>query len=428
MTIAFEKIGTINKRLGDIVNFKRGYDLPSYDRKDGKYPIISSSGISGYHNDYKQDGEGLVTGRYGTLGEMYYINGKYWPHNTTLYVTDFKGNYPKYVYFLMKSLNSLKKTDKSTVPGIDRNDLHEIEIPYIQPEFQKPIADSLFTLETKISLNTRINAELEQMARTIYNYWFVQFDFPISAAQAASMGKPELEGKPYKASGGEMAWNEELKREVPVGWEVGGFNTLISEFISGDWGKDTLSGNCTEKVTCIRGADIANLTSEKLVEAPTRFIIKKNLDKILGANSLIIEISGGSPSQSTGRIAYINDALLKRLNNKIICSNFCRAIKLKYDAYFHFFFYTWTSAYDAKVLFNYEGKTTGIKNLLIDDFINGYKIPVPEKEITLKYQELIEPMLTKVQKNAQENQELTRLRDFLLPLLMNGEVTISVKG
>ena len=97
------------KKIGDIVTFKRGYDLPSYNRIDGDYPIISSSGISGYHNEYKADGEGLITGRYGTLGQMYYVNGKYWPHTTALYVTDFKGNYPKYVYFLMKSLISFKR-------------------------------------------------------------------------------------------------------------------------------------------------------------------------------------------------------------------------------------------------------------------------------------------------------------------------------
>ena len=85
----------LSKRLGDIINLKRGYDLPSYNRKDGQYPIISSSGISGYHSEYKVDGEGVVIGRYGTLGEPYYINGKYWPHNTALYITDFKGNSPK---------------------------------------------------------------------------------------------------------------------------------------------------------------------------------------------------------------------------------------------------------------------------------------------------------------------------------------------
>src|SRR6185437_14179751 len=108
----------IGKRLGDIVTFKRGYDLTASERLSGTYPVISSGGITGYHSEYKRDGEGIVTGRYGTLGEVYYVNGKYWPHNTTLYSSDFHGNCPKYVYYLMKCLGNLKTSDKSTVPGI----------------------------------------------------------------------------------------------------------------------------------------------------------------------------------------------------------------------------------------------------------------------------------------------------------------------
>jgi len=80
------------KRLGDLINFKRGYDLPETQRKPGPYPVISSAGISGYHDEFKAEGEGVVTGRYGTLGTMYYISGRYWPHNTSLYINNFKGN------------------------------------------------------------------------------------------------------------------------------------------------------------------------------------------------------------------------------------------------------------------------------------------------------------------------------------------------
>lgn len=141
--------------------------------------------------------------------------GKYWPHNTALYVTDFKGNYPKYAYFLMKCLGNLKTSDKSTVPGINRNDLHEIIVPYIRIEFQKPLADCLYNIEKKIELNNRINAELEAMTKTLYDYWFVQFDFP------------DKNDKPYKTSGGTMVWNEELKREIPEGWEVKELGTEI---------------------------------------------------------------------------------------------------------------------------------------------------------------------------------------------------------
>ena len=91
------------KRLGDLITLKRGYDLPAKDRGSGPYPVFSSAGVSGFHNEYKVEGQGVVTGRYGTLGEMYFVEDKYWPHNTALYVQDFKGNDPKYIYYRVVS-------------------------------------------------------------------------------------------------------------------------------------------------------------------------------------------------------------------------------------------------------------------------------------------------------------------------------------
>lgn len=403
---------TVTKKLGDIVNFKRGYDLPSYNRKEGIYPIISSGGISGYHSEYKIEGEGLITGRYGTLGEMYYINGKYWPHNTALYVTDFKGNYPKYVYYSLKCLGNLKTSDKSTVPGINRNDLHEIVIPYIQPEFQKPIADFLSTLDAKIELNNRINAELESMAKTLYDYWFVQFDFP------------NEDNKPYKTSGGVMVWNEDLKREIPEGWEVVLMVDWIEKDKSGDWGKDEIEGNYTEKVSCIRGADINGLNGNGDLKPPTRYILEKNAHKILNAHDLIIEISGGSPTQSTARLAYITEATLKRFENPLICSNFCKAITLKDEKLLYNFVYYWNSLYDSGIFFGYEGKTSGIKNFLFDSFVSSYYTVVPKSSIVEKFHNFMEDVQTKRQTALAENQQLAALRDWLLPMLMNGQVVV----
>ncbi len=123
---------------------------------------------------------------------------------------------------LLTCIGRIKTSDKSAVPGVNRNELHEMAVPVIDDvRKQKKIADLLGTLDSKIELNKRINAELEGMAKLLYDYWFVQFDFPISDAQAVAMGKPRLEGKPYRASGGKMIYNEALKREIPVGWENG---------------------------------------------------------------------------------------------------------------------------------------------------------------------------------------------------------------
>ena len=141
------------------------------------------------------------------------------------------------------------------------------------------------------------------MAKVIYEYWFVQFDFP------------DENGKPYKSSGGKMIYNEELKRKIPENWEVGELKFWIDRDKSGDWGKEKSEGNYTEKVSCVRGADINGLNGQGEVKTPERYILSKNSHKILEAGDLIIEISGGSPTQSTGRLGYIIDSTLERFEN-----------------------------------------------------------------------------------------------------------------
>ena len=109
----------ISTELGDILELKRGYDLPKKNRIDGTVPIISSSGLSGTHNEFKVSAPGVVTGRYGTIGEVHWVAENYWPLNTALYVRDFRGNDPKFIYYFMKTLNYEEYSDKAAVPGIN---------------------------------------------------------------------------------------------------------------------------------------------------------------------------------------------------------------------------------------------------------------------------------------------------------------------
>ena len=99
-------------KFKDFITLKRGYDLPTRKRKTGNVPVLSSSGISGNHNEYKVDGPGVITGRSGLIGSVYYIRKEFWPLNTTLYVTDFKGNNPLYVYYKLKTINLKKFCDR----------------------------------------------------------------------------------------------------------------------------------------------------------------------------------------------------------------------------------------------------------------------------------------------------------------------------
>ncbi|MEW9298622.1 restriction endonuclease subunit S [Acetobacter oryzifermentans] len=162
--------------LGEVIELKRGYDLPSKDRIKGQYPIISSSGISGSHSDYQVEGPGVVTGRYGTLGQIFYEKENFWPLNTTLYVKDFKGNHPKFIYYFLKTLDFLAFSDKAAVPGLNRNDLHTANILFPNDiYYQKSVASILGSLDDKIDLNRRTNETLEAMAQALFRDWFVDF-------------------------------------------------------------------------------------------------------------------------------------------------------------------------------------------------------------------------------------------------------------
>jgi len=300
----------------------------------------------------------------------------------------------------------------SSVPHISRSQIEDFKIPFPSLNEQKKIGRILSDLDKKIRFNNSMNTKLESIAKLIYDYWFVQFDFP------------DENDTPYKSSGGKMVYNEKLKKNIPEAWEVGELKFWIDCNKSGDWGKEKSEGSYTEKVSCVRGADIDGLNGQGKVKAPERYILNKNTHKILDAGDLVIEISGGSPTQSTGRLGYIIDSTLERFKNPLICSNFCRAITLTDRKYIYNFIQLWNRLYNAGVLFGWEGKTSGIKNLLLDPFLSNYSHPIPDYKLVEKYYEKVDPIYTKIQQNLKENKKLVEIRNWLLPMLMNGQVKV----
>lgn len=300
----------------------------------------------------------------------------------------------------------------SIVSHIRVPDCFEFEISLPDLEEQKRISNILANLDSKIEINNKINTDLKAMAKTLYDYWFVQFDFP------------DTKSKPYKSSGGKMVFSEVLKREIPEYWEVNSFSSWIKNDKSGDWGKETEQGNYVKKVSCIRGADLNDLNGKGVVKSPTRYVLEKNCHKLLEIGDFIIEISGGSPTQSTGRMAFITKETLERFENPLICSNFCKAVRLKDEKSLYNFAYEWNRLYDAGVLFGWEGKTSGIKNLLFEPFVTNYKVAKPPKKLIELFYKKVKPIHAQIQKNLQQNQKLEELRDWLLPMLMNGQVTV----
>ncbi|MEK9134587.1 MAG: restriction endonuclease subunit S, partial [Pseudomonadota bacterium] len=165
-------------RLGDVVTLQRGHDLPEAQRQDGDVPVVSSSGITGSHNEPKAKAPGVVTGRYGTIGEVFYVEEDYWPLNTALYVTDFKGNHPRFVAYFLQNVLRNYQSDKAAVPGVNRNVLHDLKVRSTDAKSQEKVADILSAYDDLIENNRRRMALLEEAARQLYREWFVRLRFP----------------------------------------------------------------------------------------------------------------------------------------------------------------------------------------------------------------------------------------------------------
>jgi type I restriction enzyme S subunit len=164
--------------LGDVLTLKRGHDLPERERIPGDVPVVSSSGITGYHNEAKAEPPGVVTGRYGTIGEVFFVDEPYWPLNTALYVVDFKGTNPKFAAYLLRHTLRNYQSEKAAVPGVDRNVLHTIKVRAPGANEQAAVVSVLSAYDDLIENNRRRIALLEEAARLLYREWFVHFRFP----------------------------------------------------------------------------------------------------------------------------------------------------------------------------------------------------------------------------------------------------------
>mgnify|MGYP004712606167 FL=1 len=298
-----------------------------------------------------------------------------------------------YLYYLISSPLVRGPAIKSMVGSSGRQRvqtdvLQNLKILLPTYDEQKKIGSILHDLDDKIAINTRINKNLEQQAQAIFKEWFID--------------NPE---------------NNE--------WSTGTFSELIKSTLNGDWGKEAPTGNNTEKVYCIRGADIPEVKAGNKGKMPTRYILSKNFAaKQLAAGDIVVEISGGSPTQSTGRCTAITQSLLDRYDSGMVCTNFCKAIKPK-EGYSLFIYYYWQYLYGKGIFFSYENGTTGIKNLDFSGFIETETILIPPVDKVIAFDDYCKSIFNQIFANGKQNEHLAVLRDTLLPKLMSGELDVS---
>lgn len=323
----------------------------------------------------------------------------------------------EFLYYLLKNYSGLLISKESgTVFGsINKAGIEKLVLPFPSNSEQKAIAKILSDLDEKIEVNNKINKNLEEMAQAIFKQWFVDFEFP------------NEEGKPYKSSGGEMVESE--LGMIPKGFKIGFLRDYVDNILGGDWGKENEQGNYKKEVFCLRGADIPEVRIGKKGSLPKRYILEKNYNnKKLSSGDLVVEISGGSPTQSTGRISYINNDILLRYEIGLVCTNFCRAITLKNKKAMEYFYFCWDRIYNLGVFFQFENGTTGIKNLDVNTFLDKFKIVKPNIDLIEKFKGIVCDFNKTIQQNGIENERLEKLRDTLLPKLMSGEIRVPLEN
>ena len=311
-----------------------------------------------------------------------------------MFVTDFKGNDPFFAYYFLKNLDLKSLNSGSAQPSLNRNYVYPLRIHVPKVDEQKKIAAVLSALDAKIDLNHRINAELEALAKTIYDYWFVQFDFP------------DAHGRPYKSSGGAMVWNDTLKREIPAGWEALPLSRLVDEI------KDGVAPAAFSSATPYVGLE--HIARKSIVLSSWASADKASSNKIAFRKG---DILFGKIRPYFHKVALATmdgiastDAIVMRPRQPELA-----ALALE-------------TIFSDRFVDSATASSTGSKMPRADwKVMRNYCIAVPGKasSIAVEYQRMFDGIAGKIENNVQENRELTRLRDWLLPPLMNGQVRVA---
>lgn len=372
--------------LEDVVRLKRGYDLPTQIRRPGKVPVISSSGVSGVHDEAKVAGPGVVTGRYGTLGEVFFVSCDFWPLNTALYVEDFKGNDPRFASYLLRTLSFGTRSGAAAVPGVNRNDLHRLRVLKPPLTVQRRIASVLSSYDTLIENNSRRIAILEEMAGALYREWFIEYRFP--------------------GHGGETMVGSELGR-IPAGWRTCKLSELAAV--------NTRSIRRGTEPSRVAYVDIASV-STGAIEAVQRMPFKEAPGR---ARRLARD---GDTIWSCVRPNRRSFSLVLDPDPELVVSTGFAVLSPKAVPFGYFYQAVTTDQFTSYLTNHAQG--AAYPAVTATTFENAV-ILKPEDPILDRFQEAIEPMLRLMETLRRENRNLRATRDFLLPKLVSGEICVS---
>ena len=351
-------------QLGDLITFQRGHDLPKTKMQGGKYPVVGSNGIIGYHNEYTTEAPSITIGRSGNVGKPFLFKGRSWSHNTSLYIKEYKAVDPIFIYYFLQTLDLGNYAGGSAVPTLNRNHIHTLNV-YVPPNIdeQRRIGAVLSVIDDKIELNTAINENLEQQAQAIYAQMFIE--------------------------------------STEESWKTGSLSD-ISVITMGQSPK----------------GDTFNETGEGAVfyQGRTDFGFRFPTRRLYTTEPKRIALCGDALMSVRAPVGDLNVAY-----EECCIGRGLAAIHSK-DNHQSFVLYTLFTLKKQLDVFNGEGTVFGSIN---KESLNSMEITIPPMELMDRFESIVSPIDRAIRNNYEEICRLQAIRDTLLPKLMNGEIDVS---
>ena len=371
----------------DFIKLNRGFDLPNEKIEKGTFPIVASTSIKAYHKYYKVKAPGVITGRSGSLGIVQYTDVDFLPLNTTLYVKDFKGNNPKYVYYFLKTMHLENFNSGAGVPTLNQNHLHNQKIVFVSNKvLQQDIVSVLNAYDELIRINNQRIKLLEETACQLYKEWFVRMRFP-----------------DYRST--------KFTKGIPEGWEVKKVADIA--FIN----KRNI--NSKSNISEIEYIDISSVTTGRI-----EFTKKYSLSEAPGRAKRIV--NHGDTLFSTVRPenkAY--SFIVEPDENTIASTGFCVATP-KRDIHSEFIYFAIASEAFVDEM-TIKAKGSAYPQVSFDD-VGKYKILLPVEKCITRFHKSVEPMFKQIKIVQQQNIQLRQIRDRLLPRLISGKLQVPMEA
>jgi len=369
--------------LGDVLTLKRGHDLPEGARVPGDVPVVSSSGITGRHNTAIADPPGVVTGRYGTIGEVFFLDEPYWPLNTSLYVIDFKGNDPKFSSYLLRNTLRNYRSEKAAVPGVNRNVLHTLGVSVPDLQTQHKIVSALRAYDDLIQNNRRRIALLEEAARLLYREWFVHFRFP----------------------GHEHA---KFVDGLPEGWQR----------VPASQAFDINPKTPKRDEPTIRYVPMAALSETGMLIDRTAIEVRESASgaRFQNGDTLLARITPCLENGKTGFVQMLAEA-------EVACGS-TEFIVLRGALVSNYFVYLVSRQEDFRENAIHSMIGSSGRQRVQASCFDRYMIAVPSENLAALFDESVQSMFEQIGNLDQQNQKLAQARDLLLRRLLSGELAL----